>query len=250
MPAKLPETRRIEDLDDRFLNFCWFSLPPSARAKMLKDTSRTTWLFGAGASHHYDLNRYGVPIPLASGFFKAFNQLPTAQGFGAHIGPLISFLEHYKGVPPDQVATWDENIEDFLTSIEKTIEELKRKKRKRRLKAEEFGDAWSYATAFNNMNFIFANVLNESQNGASTSLYHILLEMCSPNDRFVTFNWDTLLDRALADIGGWSPQDGRPTMMRKARHIHCERFPPFLVSTIPSRSVWKVPAFRPDKEDT
>jgi hypothetical protein len=36
----------------------------------------------------------------------------------------------------------------------------------------------------------------------------MLLEMCAPNDRFVTFNWDTLLDRALADSGGWNPQDG------------------------------------------
>jgi hypothetical protein len=117
-------------------------------------------------------------------------------------------LEHYKGVAPNQVAAWDENIEDFMTSIEKTIEELRGKKKKRRLKAEEFGDVVSYATVFNNMNFIFANVLNESQNGASTSLYHMLLEMCGPNDSFVTFNWDTLLDRALADSGGWSPQDG------------------------------------------
>jgi hypothetical protein len=39
---------------------------------------------------------------LASDFFKAFNELPTSQGFGAHIGPLISYLEHYKGVAPDQ----------------------------------------------------------------------------------------------------------------------------------------------------
>ena len=58
------------------------------------------------------------------------------------------------------------------------------------------------------MNFIFANVLNEAQNDASTSLYQMLLETCGPNDSFVTFNWDTLLDRGLADCGGWSPRDG------------------------------------------
>ncbi len=208
MASTVPKVPKIEDLDKGFLDFCWFSMPPSARAQMLANAPRTTWLFGAGASHHYDLNRYGVPVPLASGFFKAFNQLPTSQGFGAHIGPLISFLEHYKSVAPDQVATWDENIEDFMTSIEQAIEVIRGKKKKRSLTADEFGDIVSYATVFNNMNFIFANVLNESQNGASTSLYHMLLEMCGPNDRFVTFNWDTLLDRALADSGGWNPQDG------------------------------------------
>lgn len=198
----------LASIDDRFMQFCWFSLPPRARARILARKGSTTWLFGAGASHHYDLNRFGVSVPLASGFFEAFNSLPTSQGFGAHIGPLISFLEHYKGVPPDRVATWSENIESFMTSIESKLEDFKAKKKRRRLSAKEFGDVWSYGTVFNNMNFIFANVLNESQNGASTSLYHMLLETCSPNDSFITFNWDTLLDRALVDTGGWSPQDG------------------------------------------
>ena len=32
--------------------------------------------------------------------------------------------------------------------------------------------------------------------------------LCGPNDAFITFNWDTLLDRALLDTGGWSPNDG------------------------------------------
>lgn len=95
-----------------------------------------------------------------------------------------------------------------MTSIELKLEEFKAKKKGRRLSAENFGDVWSYATVFNNMNFIFANVLNESQNGASTSLYHMLLETCGPKDSFITFNWDTLLDRALTDSGGWTPQDG------------------------------------------
>lgn len=198
----------MASVGDDFMRFCWFSLPPNARARILARAGRTTWLFGAGASHHYDLNRFGVPVPLASGFFEAFNRLPTSQGFGAHIGPLISFLEHYRGVAPDRVAAWNENIENFMTSIESKLEEFKARKKGRRLSAKNFGDVWSYATTFNNMNFIFANVLNESQNGASTSLYHMLLETCGPNDSFITFNWDTLLDRALTDSGGWTPHDG------------------------------------------
>lgn len=158
---------RRAPIDDHFMQFCWFSLPPSARAKILaRAAGKTTWIFGAGASHHYNLNRFGVQVPLASGFFEAFNQLPTSQGFGAHIGPLISFLEHYRGVSPDRVAMWNENIENFMTSIESKLEELKAKKKKRgRLSANDFGDMFSYATVFSNMNFIFANVLNESQNG-------------------------------------------------------------------------------------
>jgi len=73
----------LVSVDDRFMRFCWFSLPPSARALILSRAAKTTWVFGAGASHHYNLNRFGVSVPLASGFFKAFNELPTSQGFGA-----------------------------------------------------------------------------------------------------------------------------------------------------------------------
>ena len=103
---------------------------------------------------------------------------------------------------------WDENIEDFMTSIEHEIERLRESTRGREFTGEEFGDAWSYSTAFNNMNFIFASVLNEAQNGSSMSLYKTILELCGPNDSFATFNWDTLLDRALMDTGGWDPNTG------------------------------------------
>src|SRR6266852_7314852 len=78
-----------------------------------------------------------------------------------------------------------------MTSIESKLEELKAKKKRARLSTHDFGETFSYGTVFNNMNSIFANVLNESQNGASTSLYHMLLETCGPNDSFIT-NWKLL----------------------------------------------------------
>lgn len=198
----------VDQIDDDFLKFAWLNLWPEARVRLLHKSPKTFWLFGAGASHHYNLNLFGVPVPLASGFFKAFHRLPTSQGFQAHVGPLISFLEHYRGVSPHKVGEWDENIEDFMTSIENELEAMKEAIRGRELTGEEFGDAWSYATVFNNMTFIFASVLNEAQNGSSMSLYRTILELCGPNDSFATFNWDTLLDRALMDTGGWNPNTG------------------------------------------
>ena len=67
---------------------------------------------------------------------------------------------------------------------------------------------YSFAPTFNNMTFILGNVVNEAQNGSPDSLYRYLLDFCGPNDKFVTFNWDTLLDRALVGTGGWSPNGG------------------------------------------
>src|ERR1700677_4017442 len=167
-------------ISDGFMGFCWENLPPRARAQILSGAPRTLWLFGAGASHHYGLNRFGVQVPLANGFFKAFQDLPTSQGFQAHVGPFISFLQHYRGVLPEDVPSFDENVEDFMTSIESDIAELAKAHPTKDSPEEEknFGDKFSLSTVFNNMHFIFANVINESQNGASPSLYRSLLDIC------------------------------------------------------------------------
>lgn len=96
-----------------------------------------------------------------------------------------------------------------MTSIEMEIENLKSKADTgEALSKEEVEMGLSAATAFNNMAYVFANVINEAQNGPPVTAYHELLKFCGPNDTFVTFNWDTLLDRALADTGCWSPNDG------------------------------------------
>lgn len=198
----------LERVGDGFLGYCWANLPPRDRAKAMAGSPRTLWLFGAGASHHYNLNARGVPVPLANGFFEAFHELPTSQGFHAHVGPLISFLLHYRGVKAQDVPSWKENIEDFMTSLEAEILGLRAKKAEGELSEEDFAKGLSFASAFNNLGFILASVVNEAQNGPSESLYRNLLDFCGPNDAFVTFNWDTLMDRALVDTGGWNPNDG------------------------------------------
>ena len=196
----------VENASKAFLRHAWENLWARNRARILADAPKTLWLFGAGASHHYNLNSRGIPVPLADGFFPAFNALPTSTGFNAHVGPLISYRAEYRDVPPDRVSEWTENIEAFMTSIERDLEAIKRRKGKRTRRNVYKGI--SLATALNNMTFILGNVINEAQNGPTESLYRYLLDFRGPNDIFVTFNWDTLLDRALAATGGWSPNDG------------------------------------------
>jgi len=198
----------LEKVEEGFLGFSWAQLSPRDRLKVMAGAPKTVWIFGAGASHHYNLNMRNIPVPLANDFFSAFNELPTSDGFNAHVGPLISYLQHNRGIKPDDVPQWTENIEAFMTSIESELDHLKRKKEKEEIDAQEMQDIFLLSSVFNNMNFIFANVVNEAQNGPSFSLYSHLLNFCGPNDTFITFNWDTLLDRALASAGGWTPNNG------------------------------------------
>jgi hypothetical protein len=200
----------IESMEEGFLAFLWENLAPRDRIKVLSDMPKTAYFFGAGASHHYAMNSHGVNIPLANGFFEAFHDLPTSQGFQAHVGPLISYLQHYRGVKPTEASQWRENIEEFMTSIEREVDELRIKLRGKKKEAERIDvmKTSSLATTFNNMTFIFANVINEAQNGPSYSAYHDLLKLCGPRDTFISLNWDTLLDRALSDSGCWTPNNG------------------------------------------
>jgi hypothetical protein len=207
----------LRALSDDFLGYCFANLSPRDRVKAFAGSPRTVWLFGAGASHHYNLNPRSVPVPLANGFFEAFHSLPTSAGLHAHIGPLTSYIAQYRGIPLERASEWKENIEAFMTSVEFRLDRLRAKRMaKKKLSKTEMDEFYSLAMVFTNMNFIFASVVNEAQNGPSESAYRYLLEFCGPDDGFVTFNWDTLLDRALADSGGWSPNEGYGIVFRAA----------------------------------
>lgn len=194
--------------ENEFYRFLWNNLSTRDRFRVLQGKKRTVWLFGAGASHHYALNNRGVNMPLARDFFKAMHRLPTTDGFNAYIGPFISYLHNYRGVHPSKASEWTEDIEQFMTSIETEIDELREKKEKNELTDDEFEKSIALSTVFTNMNFILANVINEAQDGSSCSAYSELLKFCSPEDTFITFNWDTLIDKALAASGAWTPNDG------------------------------------------
>ena len=58
------------------------------------------------------------------------------------------------------------------------------------------------------MVFLLASVFNEIQNGPVSKPYMVLASEFKNDDAIITFNWDTLLDRALFTSGIWSPRNG------------------------------------------
>lgn len=58
------------------------------------------------------------------------------------------------------------------------------------------------------MIFLATHVLNEIQNGDIPADYTRFLCQLNGSETLLTFNWDTLLDRALFETGQWSPDDG------------------------------------------
>ena len=62
--------------------------------------------------------------------------------------------------------------------------------------------------AYNQLVFLFASILNEIQNGPVSIPYAFLASELTSEDTCITFNWDTLMDRALASTGKWSPVSG------------------------------------------
>jgi hypothetical protein len=79
-----------------------------------------------------------------------------------------------------------------MTSIEAGLDDLRRRKATRELTHDEAAQSMPLSMAFNNMSFICANVVNESQNGPLDPIYRTVLDFSGPDDVFVTFNWDTL----------------------------------------------------------
>lgn len=160
------------------------------------------FLFGAGASHSYSQSPTGVRPPLARGFFQAYHDLDISGDRYVLVGAIVNYVRDTRGVDPFKFGDWKENIEDFLTEIDERIGDPER------ALSLAIDKRFHYARAYSEMIFLFATVLNEIQNGPVCANYSKLVRSLTRDDVLITFNWDTLLDRALHEGGRWHPVDG------------------------------------------
>lgn len=157
-------------------------------------------VLGAGASKAYSRSPTKVRMPIATDFFDTFDKLEISANPWVLQEGLIDFLGRVKGVDPWSFLRSGINIEELHSEIEEYLRH-----------AMEDGDRLNRVLLFrpyNELIYIFSSVVNEIQNGPISDVHCRLAKLLEPNDVVVTFNWDTLMDRALASAGDWSVDNG------------------------------------------
>lgn len=176
----------------------------------------TVYILGAGASHSYDASPTGVRPPLSSGFFRAYCDLDISGDIEVRVGDIVSYVGQTYGVPYEAFCTFDENIEAFMTRLDGYVQEQILKIREPSPSPEDFGELVNRVHAHDQLVFLIGHVLNEVQNGPVSEDYSAFVSSLRTGDTVVTFNWDTLLDRALETHSAWTPDSGYGVQFHRA----------------------------------
>jgi hypothetical protein len=170
------------------------------------------WM-GAGGSCSYSGSKTGARPPLASNLFNRFFDLEIAEDPQVIVGMLVNYVRDTRGIPAERFGMFNENAEDFLTELDEVVNHLaplipKIHKSRNAGGGFIFANFAHVAAAYDQSVWLFARVLNEIQNGDLSAEYLELLRQSSAADHFVSFNWDTLLDRCMYESGEWFPDTG------------------------------------------
>ena len=174
----------------------------------MKYSTKRAVVLGAGASCSYTDSPTGQRPPLANQIIPTYFNLDISENRFVLVGNIVNYVRDTKGIPPEHFSSWKDDIERFLTEIDQEIVSLGPRLKGRKLCEEEFKKITLLQGAYNQLIFLFASILNEIQNGPVSIPYALLANELKNGDTCITFNWDTLLDRALASTGTWSPVNG------------------------------------------
>jgi hypothetical protein len=157
-------------------------------------------VLGAGASKAYSQSPTGQLMPVAGDFFQTYNRLDISSNLWVLVGFIVNYFEHYHGIPSYRFGELTENIEAVHTEMEERLLAAR--------EADDFDNIHRAWSAYVQLHFLFASVLNEIQNGPISTSHALLSNLLRRNDCVITFNWDCLLDRALDTQGSWQPGSG------------------------------------------
>lgn len=161
-------------------------------------------ILGAGASKSYQDSETKESMPIATDFFSTYNRLEISNNTWVLVGYILNYLERFHNLKYDDFRDYNEDIEKLHSEIEKRLIEAFK------LNENGFRDVDSLMTcnAYVQLNFLFNSVINEIQNGLVSKAHIRLAQKLSSSDTILTFNWDTLMDRALEHETTWTTDNG------------------------------------------
>ena len=171
-------------------------------------------VLGAGASKAYAASKTGCRMPMARDFFKTYEELDIAADSRVLIDKILLFGKEHLGLEFAEMFEANLDIEELHTRIEEELMRLRARAMMPSFGIEE-SDLLFVNGAYNQLTFLFATVLNEIQNGPVSEWHRRLAKELTSVDRILTFNWDTLMDRALFDDGRWTTDSGYGFTPRK-----------------------------------
>ena len=174
----------------------------------MKQSTERTVVLGAGASCSYADSPTGQRPPLADQIMPTYFNLDISENRFVLVGNIVNYVQKTKGIRPEEFPSWRDDIERFLTELDEEIVTLAPRLKGRQLSQDEIQRMTLSQGTYNQLIFLFASILNEIQNGPVSIPYALLANELRENDTFITFNWDTLFDRALASTEKWSPVNG------------------------------------------
>lgn len=158
------------------------------------------YVLGAGASRAYGVSPTAQPMPLACDFFSIFSNLKISQNPWVLFGDIINFVSESRGIPPEEFSGFNADIEELYSEAQDRLLDA--------IAAKDKLKTILMARIVNQLLFLFASVINEIQNGPISRAHQNIARSLSVDDVILTFNWDTLMDRALCVETTWRTDSG------------------------------------------
>ncbi len=159
-----------------------------------------TFVIGAGASKAYQNSPTNCTMPIANDFFETFTKLDICEDLRVLVGDITNIGKNDFNISIFNFFASGIDIEDFFTHVENKL-----------LKQMEEGkiqDNIYYYKSYLQLIFLFTSIINEIQNGPVSKAHTNLIKSLKKDDTIITFNWDTLLDRALSENTTWKTDFG------------------------------------------
>lgn len=164
------------------------------------------FVLGAGASKAYDASPTNVRMPVAKDFFGTFDRLAISGNPWVLQEGILGYISAKGVANPHAYLRSGLDIEAFHSEVEADLTVA--------LRSSDPIEWYFPLRAYNELVFLFCSTINEIQNGPSSRSHRTLARMLKRDDAVITFNWDTLMDRALAAETCWSVADGYGTTPR------------------------------------